>query len=71
MRIRICRSEAAAASRAAMAKMGTVALIGFGEAGMAFAGAWHAPARAFDIKTDDPASYLANAEQSEAADQLG
>ena len=33
-----------------------LALIGFGEAGMAFAGAWHAPVRAYDIKTDDPAT---------------
>ena len=33
-----------------------LALIGFGEAGMAFAGAWDAPVRAFDIKTDNPAT---------------
>ena len=38
-----------------MTKVGTIALIGFGEAGMAFAGAWRADARAYDIKTDDPA----------------
>jgi 3-hydroxyisobutyrate dehydrogenase-like beta-hydroxyacid dehydrogenase len=55
MRIRICWRGAVTASRAGMAKMGTVALIGFGEAGMAFAGAWRVDARAFDIKTDDPA----------------
>lgn len=30
-------------------------MIGFGEAGQAFAGAWDMPARAFDVATDDPA----------------
>ena len=54
-----------------MVKMGTVALIGFGEAGMAFAGAWHAPARAFDIKTDDPASAAAKRADYEAAGVAG
>jgi 3-hydroxyisobutyrate dehydrogenase-like beta-hydroxyacid dehydrogenase len=33
-----------------------LALIGFGEAGMAFADAWNAPVRAYDIKTDSPAT---------------
>jgi 3-hydroxyisobutyrate dehydrogenase-like beta-hydroxyacid dehydrogenase len=33
-----------------------LALIGFGEAGMAFASQWDAPVRAFDIKTRDPAT---------------
>jgi 3-hydroxyisobutyrate dehydrogenase-like beta-hydroxyacid dehydrogenase len=42
-----------------------VALIGFGEAGMAFAGAWHAPVRVYDIKTDDPA--LAEAKRADYA----
>jgi len=37
-----------------MAEIGKVALIGFGEAGMAFAGALRADAAAYDIKTDDP-----------------
>jgi 3-hydroxyisobutyrate dehydrogenase-like beta-hydroxyacid dehydrogenase len=59
MRIRICRREAATASRPAMMKTGNVAVIGFGEAGIAFAGAWRADARAFDIKTDDPATAAA------------
>jgi 3-hydroxyisobutyrate dehydrogenase-like beta-hydroxyacid dehydrogenase len=48
-----------------MTKAGTIALIGFGEAGMAFAGAWRAHARAFDIKTDDPA--LAAAKRADYA----
>jgi 3-hydroxyisobutyrate dehydrogenase-like beta-hydroxyacid dehydrogenase len=48
-----------------MTKVGTVTLIGFGEAGMAFAGAWRADARAFDIKTDDPA--LAAAKRADYA----
>jgi len=55
MRIRICGRGAATASRAAMIEVGTIALIGFGEAGMAFAGAWDADTRAYDVKTDDPA----------------
>jgi len=38
-----------------MAQKTKVALIGFGEAGMAFASAWRADAIAYDIKTDDPA----------------
>ena len=42
-----------------MADNGTVAVIGFGEAGMAFAGGWRVKARAYDIKTDDPASAAA------------
>jgi len=42
-----------------MAKVGTIALIGFGEAGMAFAGAWPADTKAYDIKTDDPALAVA------------
>lgn len=33
-----------------------LALIGFGEAGMAFASGWATPVRAYDIKTDDPAA---------------
>jgi 3-hydroxyisobutyrate dehydrogenase-like beta-hydroxyacid dehydrogenase len=37
-----------------MAETNKVALIGFGEAGMAFAGAWRSPVRAFDMKTDAP-----------------
>ena len=37
-----------------MTNIGKIALIGFGEAGMAFAGAWPAETRAFDLKTDDP-----------------
>lgn len=36
--------------------LGDLALIGFGEAGMAFAGAWATPIRAYDIKTDDSAT---------------
>jgi 3-hydroxyisobutyrate dehydrogenase-like beta-hydroxyacid dehydrogenase len=48
-----------------MVKVGTIALIGFGEAGIAFAGAWRANARAFDIKTDDPA--LAAAKRADYA----
>lgn len=48
-----------------MTKVGTVSLIGFGEAGMAFAGAWRVDARAFDIKTDDPA--LAAAKRADYA----
>ena len=48
-----------------MASKGTVALIGFGEAGMAFAGAWRVTARAYDIKTDDPA--LAAAKRADYA----
>jgi 3-hydroxyisobutyrate dehydrogenase-like beta-hydroxyacid dehydrogenase len=48
-----------------MAKVATIALIGFGEAGMAFAGAWRAQARAYDIKTDDPA--LAAAKRADYA----
>src|SRR5687768_15416864 len=39
-----------------MARLDHLALIGFGEAGMAFAGAWDAPVHAYDIKTDDPAT---------------
>lgn len=39
-----------------MALLDHLALIGFGEAGMAFASAWTAPVRAWDIKTDDPAT---------------
>jgi 3-hydroxyisobutyrate dehydrogenase-like beta-hydroxyacid dehydrogenase len=42
-----------------MARLDHLALIGFGEAGMAFASAWAAPVRAFDIKTDDPATAAA------------
>lgn len=42
-----------------MARLDHLALIGFGEAGMAFASQWDAPVRAFDIKTDDPATALA------------
>lgn len=42
-----------------MTKSGKVALIGFGEAGMAFAGALRADAAAYDIKTDDPAEAAA------------
>ena len=42
-----------------MGRAGTVALIGFGEAGMAFAGALRADAAAYDIKTDDPAEAAA------------
>jgi 3-hydroxyisobutyrate dehydrogenase-like beta-hydroxyacid dehydrogenase len=48
-----------------MTQAETVTLIGFGEAGMAFAGAWRAPTRAFDIKTDDPA--LAAAKRADYA----
>jgi 3-hydroxyisobutyrate dehydrogenase-like beta-hydroxyacid dehydrogenase len=48
-----------------MTKVGTVALIGFGEAGMAFASAWRADAVAYDIKTDDPA--LAAAKRADYA----
>ena len=48
-----------------MAKVGTIALIGFGEAGMAFAGAWRAETKAYDIKTDDPA--LAGAKRADYA----
>ena len=39
-----------------MAGLDHLALIGFGEAGMAFASAWDAPVRAYDIKTDYPAT---------------
>jgi 3-hydroxyisobutyrate dehydrogenase-like beta-hydroxyacid dehydrogenase len=39
-----------------MAGLDHLALIGFGEAGMAFASAWDAPVRAFDIKTGYPAT---------------
>lgn len=39
-----------------MAGLDHLALIGFGEAGMAFASAWDAPVRAYDIKTDFPAT---------------
>ena len=42
-----------------MAGLDHLALIGFGEAGMAFASAWDAPVRAYDIKTDDPAAAAA------------
>ena len=42
-----------------MAGLDHLALIGFGEAGMAFASAWDAPVRAWDIKTDDPATAAA------------
>jgi 3-hydroxyisobutyrate dehydrogenase-like beta-hydroxyacid dehydrogenase len=42
-----------------MARLDHLALIGFGEAGMAFASAWDAPVRAYDIKTDDPATAVA------------
>ena len=42
-----------------MMEPGTVALIGFGEAAMAFAGAWPAKTRAFDIKTGDPQTAAA------------
>jgi 3-hydroxyisobutyrate dehydrogenase-like beta-hydroxyacid dehydrogenase len=42
-----------------MARLDHLALIGFGEAGMAFASAWDAPVRAWDIKTDDPATASA------------
>jgi 3-hydroxyisobutyrate dehydrogenase-like beta-hydroxyacid dehydrogenase len=42
-----------------MAQMDHLALIGFGEAGMAFASAWDAPVRAYDIKTDFPATAAA------------
>jgi 3-hydroxyisobutyrate dehydrogenase-like beta-hydroxyacid dehydrogenase len=42
-----------------MAKLDHLALIGFGEAGMAFASAWDAPVRAYDIKTDDPGTAAA------------
>jgi 3-hydroxyisobutyrate dehydrogenase-like beta-hydroxyacid dehydrogenase len=42
-----------------MARLDHLALIGFGEAGMAFASAWDAPVRAYDIKTDDPATAAA------------
>lgn len=48
-----------------MTKTGKIALIGFGEAGMAFADAWTAETRAFDIKTDDPA--LAAAKRADYA----
>jgi 3-hydroxyisobutyrate dehydrogenase-like beta-hydroxyacid dehydrogenase len=48
-----------------MAKTGKVALIGFGEAGMAFAGAWRADAIAYDVKTDDEA--LAAAKRADYA----
>lgn len=48
----------------------SVALIGFGEAGIAFAGGWNDPVRAamraFDIKTDDPA--LAAAKRADYAE---
>jgi len=36
--------------------MGAAAMIGFGEAGSAFAGAMAVPLRAYDIKTEDPAT---------------
>lgn len=39
-----------------MARADHLALIGFGEAGMAFASEWTAPVRAYDVKTDDPAT---------------
>ncbi len=42
-----------------MARLDHLALIGFGEAGMAFASEWDAPVRAWDIKTDDPATAAA------------
>ena len=42
-----------------MAGLDHLALIGFGEAGMAFASVWDAPVRAWDIKTDDPATATA------------
>ena len=42
-----------------MARLDHLALIGFGEAGMAFASQWDAPLRAYDIKTDDPATAAA------------
>jgi 3-hydroxyisobutyrate dehydrogenase-like beta-hydroxyacid dehydrogenase len=42
-----------------MTSISKIALIGFGEAGMAFAGSWGLKASAFDIKTDDPASAAA------------
>ena len=42
-----------------MARLDHLALIGFGEAGMAFASAWDAPVRAYDIKTDCPATAAA------------
>jgi 3-hydroxyisobutyrate dehydrogenase-like beta-hydroxyacid dehydrogenase len=42
-----------------MARLDHLALIGFGEAGMAFASQWDAPVRAYDIKTDDPATAAA------------
>ncbi|MBV9882607.1 MAG: NAD(P)-dependent oxidoreductase [Sphingomonadaceae bacterium] len=48
-----------------MAERHDVALIGFGEAGMAFAGGWRAAAVAYDIKTDDPA--LAAAKRADYA----
>jgi 3-hydroxyisobutyrate dehydrogenase-like beta-hydroxyacid dehydrogenase len=48
-----------------MTSNGKIALIGFGEAGMAFAAAWGPETRAFDIKTDDPA--LATAKRGDYA----
>jgi 3-hydroxyisobutyrate dehydrogenase-like beta-hydroxyacid dehydrogenase len=42
-----------------MARLDHLALIGFGEAGMAFASQWDAPVRAYDIKTDDPGAAAA------------
>ena len=46
------------ASSAAMAKMGTIALIGFGEAGMAFAGAWRADVRVSCRSTRSTAPFI-------------
>jgi 3-hydroxyisobutyrate dehydrogenase-like beta-hydroxyacid dehydrogenase len=48
-----------------MTGMTKIALIGFGEAGMAFAGPWGLKASAFDIKTDD--SALAAAKRADYA----
>ena len=48
-----------------MTNVGKIALIGFGEAAIAFAGAWAPKTRAFDIKTDDPA--LAAAKRADYA----
>ncbi|HTU13408.1 MAG TPA: DUF1932 domain-containing protein [Allosphingosinicella sp.] len=45
-----------------MARLDHLALIGFGEAGMTFASQWDAPVRAYDIKTDDPATAAAKSD---------
>lgn len=42
-----------------MGRLDHLALIGFGEAGMAFASQWDAPVRAYDLKTDEPATEAA------------